>query len=197
VIQYVSDPIGEVMAVPETTGQGVDIYKVDTNYNGFYDLKCGSDGTNGIIQWSANIQERVPAVGKDFVPVQKEAWVDWWTNKFLAHMKSKIILGLAFVLCGVWSGCAKIDEQVETGRLSSDEILENHTHYEGGGMAGQRFNKVFLKNPTAGTSELIGNLNYEANPDHSSLLERFPHPQEIVRGDKKVLIIGPYVCKRW
>jgi hypothetical protein len=112
-------------------------------------------------------------------------------------MKPKLILCLALVLSGIRSSYAKIDEQVESLRLPSGEILENHTYYDGSGRDGQRFNKVFLKNPTTGASELVGDLNYEANPDHSSLLERFPHPQEIVRGDKKVLIIGSYVCDRW
>ncbi len=69
---------GDVMAVLETTGQGVDTYKVDTNYDGFYDLKYGAGGTNGQIQWTTNIHEQVPVVGKDFVPVEKESWMDWW-----------------------------------------------------------------------------------------------------------------------
>mgnify|MGYP001545743894 CR=1 FL=1 len=95
------------------------------------------------------------------------------------------------------AGSGKTIEQVESVQLPSGEILENHTYFDGSGMDGQRFNKVFLKNPTKGTSELVGNLNDETNPDHSSLLKRFPHPQEMVRGDEKVLVIGPYVCKRW
>jgi hypothetical protein len=78
--KMVTNSVGDVMAVLETTGQGVDTYKVDTNYNGFYDLKYGAGGTNGQIQWTTNIHERVPVVGKDFVPVQKEPWVDWWTE---------------------------------------------------------------------------------------------------------------------
>jgi hypothetical protein len=78
--KMVTNSVGDVMAVLETTGQGVDIYKVDTNYNGFYDFEYGAGGTNGRIQWSTNIHERVPAVGKDFVPIRKEAWVDWWTE---------------------------------------------------------------------------------------------------------------------
>jgi hypothetical protein len=67
-----------VLAVLEMTGQGVDTYKVDTNYDGFYDLKYGAGGTNGQIQWTTNIHERVPVVGRDFVPVEKESWMDWW-----------------------------------------------------------------------------------------------------------------------
>jgi hypothetical protein len=88
----------------------------------------------------------------------------------------------------------KIDEQVETVRLPSGEILENHTYFDGSGMDGERFNKVFLKNPITGTSELIGDLNYE---QRESLFTRFPHPREFVHGDEKTMVIGSIVCKRW
>jgi hypothetical protein len=57
---------------------GVDTYKTDTNRDGFYDIKYGAGGTNGRTQWSTNVHELVPAVGEDFIPVQKESWVDWW-----------------------------------------------------------------------------------------------------------------------
>ena len=57
---------------------GVDTYKVDTNYDGFYDLKYGAGGTNGRIQWITNIHESVPKIGKDLVPREKEAWMYWW-----------------------------------------------------------------------------------------------------------------------
>jgi hypothetical protein len=70
-----------VYATQAWTGQGVDTYKVDTNYDGFYDLEYGAGGTNGQIQWTKPIHERVPAVGKDFIPVQKESWMNQWMPK--------------------------------------------------------------------------------------------------------------------
>jgi hypothetical protein len=79
--KMVTNSVGDVMATLEVSGQGVDIYKVDTNYDGFYDLEYGAGGTNGKIQWPTNIHERVPAVGKKFVPVQKESWMDYWMPK--------------------------------------------------------------------------------------------------------------------
>lgn len=109
-------------------------------------------------------------------------------------MNLKLLLGLAFILSDGWFGCAKADEQVESVSLTSGEILENHTYYDASGIDGERFNKVFLKNPATGTSELIGDLNYE---QRESLFTRFPHPQEFVRGKEKVLVIGSIVCKRW
>jgi hypothetical protein len=112
-------------------------------------------------------------------------------------MKPKFIVCLVLVLSGGWFGCAKTEEKVESVSLPSGEVLENHTHYESGWPGGVRINELFLKNPATGTSERIdahGDLDY--GYDHS-LLELFPHPQETVRGDEKVLIIGPYVCERW
>jgi len=54
---------------------------------------------------------------------------------------------------------------------------------------------LFLKNPATGTSERIdGDLEYSSGP---SLLQQYPHPQEYVHGDEKVLIIGPLICKRF
>jgi hypothetical protein len=112
-------------------------------------------------------------------------------------MKPKLLLGLALVLSGGWFGCAKTEEKVEAVTLPSGEILENHTYCdEGGWPSGARINELFLKNPATGASERIdahGNLD---DVYGSALLEKYPHPQEIVRGDEKVLIIGPYVCKR-
>lgn len=75
---YVTNSAGTVYATQEWTGQGVDTYKVDTNYDGFYDLEYGAGGTNGQIQWATNIHVRVPVAGKDFVPVETESWMDWW-----------------------------------------------------------------------------------------------------------------------
>lgn len=59
---------------------GIDAYKADTNYDGFYDLKYGAGGIKGGIQWSTNIHERVSTVGKGFVPIEKPSWVDWWVE---------------------------------------------------------------------------------------------------------------------
>jgi hypothetical protein len=93
---------------------------------------------------------------------------------------------------------SKSDQRVESVTLPSGEVLENHTYCdEGGWPGGARINELFLKNPATGTSERVdanGDLDYPYSP---SLLERFPHPQEIVREGEKVLLIGPYVCKRW
>jgi hypothetical protein len=69
---------GNGMVIQEMAGQGVDTYKVDTNFDGFYDLTYGAGGTNGQVQWSKPIHERVPALDRDFVPRQREAWMDWW-----------------------------------------------------------------------------------------------------------------------
>lgn len=115
-------------------------------------------------------------------------------------MKNKIILCLTFVLSSVLSGCsAKIDERVESVTLPSGEILKNHTYLEEG-WGDERYNTLFLKNPATGVSERVddrfGYLNYEAGPNDPALLQRYPHPREFVHGDEKVLIIGPYVCKR-
>jgi hypothetical protein len=78
---YVTNSDGSVRAVGKVTGQGVDTYKVDTNYDGFYDLEYGAGGTNGQVQWTKNIHERVPVVGKDFIPAGKESWMDYWMPK--------------------------------------------------------------------------------------------------------------------
>ncbi len=94
----------------------------------------------------------------------------------------------------------KTDQRVETVTLPSGEVLENHTYLQEG-WGDERYNALFLKNPATGASERIedpfGYWNYEAGPSDPSLLQRYPHPQEFVRGDEKVLIIGPFVCKRW
>jgi hypothetical protein len=109
---------------------------------------------------------------------------------FLTYLAAAAVMNIVF------SG--KSDQRVESVTLPSGEILENHTYCDDGGWpSGARINQLFLKNPAIGASERIdanGDLDYG---DGSSLLERFPRPQEIVRGDEKVLIVGPYVCKRW
>ncbi|HEX4120956.1 MAG TPA: hypothetical protein VH619_10095, partial [Verrucomicrobiae bacterium] len=93
----------------------------------------------------------------------------------------------------------KTDRRVETVTLPSGEILENHTYLEES-WGDERYNALFLKNPATGASERINDpsrcWNYEAGPSEPSLLQRYPHPQEFVRGDEKVLLIGPSVCKR-
>ncbi len=88
------------------------------------------------------------------------------------------------------------DKRTESVTLPSGEVLENHTHSESGFPDGVRINELFLKNPATGTSERVdsnGNLDYEYN---DSLLVRFPHPQEFIYGDEKVLVIGSYLCQR-
>lgn len=79
--RYFTNSHKSVMATLEATGRGPDTYRVDTNYDGFYGLEYGAGGTNGQIQWTTNIHERVPVVGKDFVPVGKESWMDYWMPK--------------------------------------------------------------------------------------------------------------------
>ena len=58
---------------------GSDIYKVDMNFDGYYDLKysfgygiTGRPTTNGL----EIIHERVPAIGKNFVPISKPNWME-------------------------------------------------------------------------------------------------------------------------
>jgi len=79
--RYFTNSHKSVMAKLEATGRGPDTYRLDTNYDGFYDLEYGAGGTNDQIQWTTNIHERVPAVGIKFVPVQKESWMDYWMPK--------------------------------------------------------------------------------------------------------------------
>jgi len=55
---------------------GIDTYKADTNYDGFYDLKYGKGGLTGGIYSSTNIHEIVPVAGKDFVPIKKPDYVE-------------------------------------------------------------------------------------------------------------------------
>jgi hypothetical protein len=91
------------------------------------------------------------------------------------------------------------DRRTESVTLPSGEVLENHTYYEAGWGDGERYNKLFLKNPATGTSEWIdayGDLNYEAGPDTPSLFAQSPHPQEFIYGDEKVLVLGSYLCQR-
>jgi hypothetical protein len=59
----------------EWRGDGLDVYKVDTNYDGFYDVKYAAGGIKGGKDWEKNIHERIPAVGKGFVPIEKANWV--------------------------------------------------------------------------------------------------------------------------
>jgi hypothetical protein len=113
-------------------------------------------------------------------------------------MKPKLILCLALVLSGGLFGCSdeKTDKRIESVKLPSGEILENHTHCESGWPEGSRLNELFLKNPAIGISERVdsnGNLDY---PYDDSLLVRFPQPQEFIYGDEKVLVIGSYLCQR-
>ena len=88
------------------------------------------------------------------------------------------------------------DKRTESVTLPSGEVLENHTYYESGWDGGDRFNKLFLKNPAQRTSELVGDLNYAAGSNTPSLFAQSPHPQEFTYRNKKVLVIGSYLCKR-
>jgi hypothetical protein len=98
----------------------------------------------------------------------------------------------------IWNFTSTSDRRIEKESLPSGEILENHTYYETGFRDGSRHNQLYLTNPKTGGSELVGDLEYEAAPNAPpSLFAEFRGPREIVSGDEKVLIIGPYVCKRW
>ena len=90
------------------------------------------------------------------------------------------------------------DKRTESVTLPSGEVLVNHTFREGPslGGSGERMNKLFLNNPAKGTSELVGDLNYEGEPNTPSLLAESPHPQEFIYGDEKILVIGSYLCQR-
>jgi hypothetical protein len=90
------------------------------------------------------------------------------------------------------------DKRTESVTLPSGEVLVNHTFREGPslGGSGERMNKLFLNNPTKGTSELVGDLNYEGEPNTPSLFAQSPHPQEFTYRNKKVLVIGSYLCDR-
>jgi hypothetical protein len=55
---------------------GVDTYRVDTNYDGFYDLEYSAGGIAGKKSPSKAIHDRVSVVGKDFVPIEKPNWVE-------------------------------------------------------------------------------------------------------------------------
>jgi hypothetical protein len=88
------------------------------------------------------------------------------------------------------------DRRNESVTLPSGEVLENHMYRESSWDETMRMNKVFLKNPAKGTSELIGDINYEEKGDTLPLFAQFPHPQEFIYGDEKVLVIGSYLCQR-
>ena len=107
-----------------------------------------------------------------------------------------LLAGLALHILLEW----KYDQRVETVTLPSGDILENHTYLKEG-WGDERYNTLFLNDPATGVSEQIddpsGYLNYEAGPSNSSLLQRYPHPQEFALGDEKVLIVGPFACKRF
>ena len=95
-------------------------------------------------------------------------------------------------------GGSTSDKRIESVTLPSGEVLVNHTFREGPslGGSGERMNKLFLNNQTKGTSELVGDLNYEGEPNTPSLLAESPHPQEFIYGDEKVLVVGSYLCQR-
>jgi hypothetical protein len=122
-----------------------------------------------------------------------------WQRVLISSVPAAALLFLTYlaaaaVICAVFFG--KSDQRVESVTLPSGEVLENHTHSESGFPDGVRINELFLKNPATGTSERVdsnGNLDYEYN---DSLLVRFPHPQEFIYGDEKVLVIGSYLCQR-
>jgi hypothetical protein len=109
---------------------------------------------------------------------------------FLAYYCAAALLTAALIFAST------SDKRTESVTLPSGEVLENHTYYESGFGEGDRYNKLFLKNPAKRTSELVGDLNYEAGSDTPSLFAQSPHPQEFIYGDEKVLVIGSYLCQR-
>ena len=50
---------------------GVDTYKVDTNFDGFYDVEYRAGGITGGLYGSKQIHERVPEINGEFVSVEK------------------------------------------------------------------------------------------------------------------------------
>jgi hypothetical protein len=54
---------------------GVDTYKADTNYDGYYDVESAWGGITGGEYSHKSIHERVPKVGNDFVPIESPRWV--------------------------------------------------------------------------------------------------------------------------
>jgi hypothetical protein len=111
---------------------------------------------------------------------------------FLAYYCVIALLNTAWI----FAITSKSDRRTESVTLSSGEVLENHTYYESGWGGGDRYNKLFLKNPAKRTSELVGDLNYGAESNTPSLFAQSPHPQEFTYRNKKILVIGPYLCKR-
>jgi len=109
---------------------------------------------------------------------------------FLAYYSVMALLTAALIFAST------SDKRIESVTLPSGEVLENHTHYESGWDGGDRFNKLFLKNPAKRTSELVGDLRYRVEPNTPSLLAQSSHPQGFNYRNKKVLVIGPYLCKR-
>jgi hypothetical protein len=106
--------------------------------------------------------------------------------------------GIVALVTAAWDDASTSDRRTESVTLPSGEVLVNHTFREEPslGGSGERMNKLFLNNPTKGTSELVGDLNYEGEPNTPSLLAESPHPQEFIYGDEKVLVIGSYLCQR-
>ncbi len=115
---------------------------------------------------------------------------------FLPLVLVLIFMARGFISILQFSDEIKTDERIESVKLPSGEILENHTYYESGFQEGERYNKLFLKNPANGNSELVGDVNYEAGKETPSLFSKFPHPQEFIRANVKVLVIGSIVCER-
>jgi hypothetical protein len=106
--------------------------------------------------------------------------------------------GVVALLTAALDFASTSDQRTESVTLPSGEVLVNHTFREGPslGGSGERMNKLFLNNPTKGTSELVGDLNYEGEPNTPSLLAESPQPQEFIYGDEKVLVVGTYLCQR-
>ena len=105
--------------------------------------------------------------------------------------------GAAALLTAALDFGSTSDKRTESVTLPSGEVLENHTYYEDGWDGGDRFNKLFLKNPAQRTSEFIRDLHYDnVDSNTPSLFAQFPHPQEFTYRNKKVLVIGSYLCER-
>jgi hypothetical protein len=105
--------------------------------------------------------------------------------------------GVITLLTAAWNFASTSDKRTESITLPSGEVLVNHTYYQSGWDGGDRFNKLFLKNPAQRTSELVGDLHYDnVESNTPSLFAQFPHPQEFTYRNKKVLVIGSYLCER-
>jgi hypothetical protein len=76
----------------EWRGDGLDVYKVDANYDGFYDVKYAAGGIKGGKYWEKSIDERIPAVGKGFVPKSDEQISQFWRDTILVDVEGEKVI---------------------------------------------------------------------------------------------------------